>query len=35
MEQWEELFNRAVKQLEAGKITKDFWSFGGGLMRNY
>ena len=30
MKQWEELFNRAVRQLEAGKIAKGSWSFGGG-----
>jgi hypothetical protein len=30
MKQWEELFNRAVKQLKAGKIDPNYWSFGGG-----
>ena len=30
MEQWENLFNRAVKQLEAGKLPTKAWAFGGG-----
>ncbi|MDR1655992.1 MAG: nucleotidyl transferase AbiEii/AbiGii toxin family protein [Deltaproteobacteria bacterium] len=29
-QQWESLFNRAVKQLEAGKLPTKSWSFGGG-----
>lgn len=37
MENWESLFNRAVKQLEAGKLPTMAWTFGGGtaLMRMF
>jgi hypothetical protein len=30
MQEWEPLFNRAVKQLEAGKLPAKSWAFGGG-----
>ncbi len=30
MQQWKILFHRAIKQLEAGKLPANAWSFGGG-----
>jgi hypothetical protein len=30
MQPWEDLFHKAIKQLEAGPVPKSAWTFGGG-----